>query len=190
MKTIFLTVMLVGSVVANAADNLTRNSHYIGFGLGQSTIILGSHERRTGGGISYGYGQPEPAFRLGSIHAQIVYQAYVDETRSLFDVPSQAFDTTAFGVLAGGLWRWPQSENKSSMYGEAGWGLQWATHATRDLPSKWNSTPYVGFGGAFEFGPKGEELFMGLRLLHISNGGTVHPNSGQNQLYLLFAFRY
>jgi len=57
-----------------------------------------------------------------------------------------------------------------------------------DLTSKINSTPMLGIGISWDTG-QGEGS-LGIRFLHISNAGTVQPNQGQNQLFLVYTWRF
>jgi hypothetical protein len=179
-------------VLCNASDGdpnpLTAPSHYVTGFFGQSEIIFGSEDGRFGGGLSYAYGHPEKRFQLGQIPAQLVYEGYVDHTQSDGGSGFPANATLAFGGLGYARWRWPVDRIGNGVYLDFGWGLQFANRPTLDLDSRLNSTPVLGFGGVYKDGHK--EYLIGLRLLHISNGGTVRPNYGQNELFLTLGFRY
>jgi len=149
--------------------------------------MLGSEDVRGGYALSYGYGRPEPKFRAGQIPAQLVYEGYVNHTQSAGVDPIRGDDTFAYGALAYSRWRWPLDKNGNGIYFDLGWGLQYASHPTVDLDTHINSTPIAGIGGAFKSGNR--EYLIGLRLMHISNGGTDRPNFGDNQLMLTFSIR-
>lgn len=167
----------------SAPDPRTSSSRYLyAFG-GVSIIFLGSEDRRVGGGLGFGYGRPEPRFRYGSLRAQLVYEGYVDTTHGQDRKKNYLRDTFAVGGLAYGRWFVGRR-----LYADLGWGAQLANHASHDLPSVFNSTPVVGFGTLLPAGRY--DWNIGLRLLHVSNAGTVGNNAGQNELFLTVGVRY
>ena len=186
---IALLVLLAAPFSATAkADERTKSTHYAGGFFGQGQLILGSEDSRYGGGFFYAWGRPEPKFRWGSVPAQAVFEAYADHTHSTGASGNPGNDTWGYGVLAYGRWRWPISHNGWGAYGDFGLGLQYASHSTVDLDSMWNTTPMGGLGVARQFGS--QEFLVGVRLLHISNAGTVGHNQGQNQLFLTLGIRF
>lgn len=160
--------------------------HFSLFG-GQSISILGSEDRRTGFGVGFGYGRQEPRFAIKGLRSQLVYEGYYDHTSSRGASGFGPNQAESFGVLAYGLWRWPP-KGGLGLYAAAGWGLQYTNRTSVDLDSKINSTPMIGLGVSWDTG-KGEGS-IGLRMLHISNAGTVGRNQGQNQLYLVYTWRF
>ena len=181
-------ILLITSAMVARADERTAKTHYFGAFFGQSQLILGSEDRRTGGGFSYAYGRPEPQFKWKSIPAQLVIEGYTDHTHSHGVDTERSNDTLSYGVLTYGRWRWPVTKRRVGIYFDLGVGLQYANRSTSDLDSRINSTPMMGFGGVFQFGS--QELLLGVRFLHISNAGTDKPNKGQNQLFITAAVRY
>ena len=185
----FLLILGVSSTVfAQSADSLTASSHYFSAFLIRGQIMLGSEDVRGGYGLSYGYGRPEPKFRAGQIPAQLVYEGYLNHTQSPGVDPLPGDATYATGGLAYSRWRWPLDKHGNGVYVDLGWGFQYASHPTVDLDTRWNSTPIFGVGGAFRSGD--QEFLIGLRYLHISNGGTDRPNFGDNQILLTLGIRY
>lgn len=190
-----LAILMAGTA-ALAAPAITsaqrlphnRQSQYLYGYFGQSVSWLGSEEIRLGGGLGYALGKPEPRFQWGRISSQLVYDAYIGNTsgRSGYSVGNET--TTAMGVLAYGRWFWPRDEKGRGMYADLGWGLQYANHTSRDLNLTFNSTPTLGVGGVFPTGNR--EVLLGLRYLHVSNGGLKKPNQGQNQFYLMLGLRF
>ena len=77
---------------------------------------------------------------------------------------------------------------KLGYYVNVGLGLQYSNQQTVDLSSKINSTPMLGVGLTWD--TSNGEASLGLGLLHISNAGTVPPNQGQNQVYLMYGWRF
>jgi hypothetical protein len=183
-----LAAMVSSTALADDPDTRSRPSHYVTGFFGQSQIILGSEDPRFGGGLSYAYGGPEKRFTKGNVTGQLVYEGYIDRTQSNGGDGFSGNSTYALGGLAYGRWYWPLDHLGNGVYADLGWGLQIADRTTLDLESSINSTPVAGFGGVFRDGKK--EYLIGLRFLHISNGGLVKPNFGQNEVFLTLGFRY
>lgn len=183
---------LAGSASATDLDvkmrSLVAPSYYFNLFGGTSLIVLGSEDKRTGIGVGFGYGRPEPKFRWRDTPAQLVWEVYYDHSSAPAfrnDPPNQ---TESFGLLAYGKWRWPPNKKGVGYYMTAGWGLQYSNRTTRDLDSKINSTPMIGIGVAWDTG--NGEASLGLRFLHISNAGLVGNNKGQNQLHVVYSWRF
>jgi len=164
-----------------------KPSYYLNVFGGQSMTILGSEDRRTGFGIGFGYGRPEPRFNVSGVRSQLVFEAYYDHTGSRGASGQGPNEAESFGILAYGHWRWPKKRG-GGLYATLGWGLQYTNRTSVDLDSQINSTPMVGFGVAWDTGQG--EASIGLRLLHISNAGLVGRNQGQNQLFLVYTLRF
>jgi hypothetical protein len=166
---------------------LVAPSYYINFFGGQSLLIIGSEDRRVGIGIGLGYGRPEPRFTFQKVPAQLVYEVYYDHTSSRGASGQGPNQVESVGALAYARYMWAKKRGMG-FYATVGWGLQYSNQTTVDLGSKINSTPTVGFGVTWDTG-EGEGS-IGIRLLHISNGGLVPPNQGQNQLFLVYSWRF
>lgn len=166
---------------------LNAPSTYLNIFGGQSMTILGSEDRRTGFGLGIGFGRPEPQFRIRGIRSQLVCEAYYDHTSSRGASGFGPNQADSFGLLAYGLWRWPKKRGLG-LYATAGWGLQYTNRTSVDLDSKINSTPMLGLGVSWDTG--GGEGSIGLRFVHISNAGFVGRNQGQNQLYVVYSWRF
>jgi len=173
-------------------DARTQISRYLTFFGGRSLLIFGSEDRRTVAGASFGYGRPEPKFRLWSIPAQLVYELTISPTWSRGidkDPPNVSWN---YGLLGIARYRWPQKADGAGFYVDLGFGVLQAGRATHDLPSRTNTTPMLGFG--FAFPRAGHEFLLGVRLLHISNAGTEGQhrgdNRGQNQLMGTLTYRF
>ena len=162
-------------------------SYYFNIFGGQSMTILGSEDRRTGFGVGFGYGRPEPRFHMRGVRSQLVYEAYYDHTSSRGASGMGPNQAESFGLLAYGMWRWPPRRG-FGLYATAGWGLQYTNRTSVDLDSKINSTPMLGLGVSWDTG-RGEGS-IGIRFVHISNAGLVGNNQGQNQLYLVYGWRF
>jgi hypothetical protein len=185
--TLVLCLLALGTVAVAQEEPRNHPSRYLYGFVGQSVVVLGSEDIRYGAGMGFAYGKPERRFRFRSIPAQLIFEGYFDRTSSRFRYDNPR-DTYSFGGLVSARWYWPRNEFGWGMYGDLGWGLQYANHPTRDLDSTVNSTPMIGFGGVFASGRN--EYLIGLRLLHISNAGTKEPNQGQNQLFLTLGYRF
>jgi hypothetical protein len=155
---------------------------------GRTQKILGSAEIRGVAGFSVGLGKDEPKFRFGKIPAQLVWEAYRYGTDLQSAPGASPTRTWNFGGLAIARYRWPMDAYGNGMFFDLGFGVQFVNRVTFDLQSTINTTPMLGFGGVFKSG--NDEVLIGLRLLHISNGGRVKPNRGDNILFLTFGIRF
>lgn len=189
-----LVAVLIAASCLSFADGpipdkpkLSVPSYYFGIFGGQSMTILGSEDRRTGFGVSLGYGRPEPRFHVRGVQSQLVYEGYYEHSSSRGASGFGPNQAESFGVLAYGLWRWPPRKGLG-VYATLGWGLQYSNRTSVDLDSKINSTPMAGLGVSWDTG-KGEGS-IGVRFVHISNAGLVGRNQGQNQLYLVYGWRF
>ena len=185
---LILSLVVLGRALADDPDPRTAPSHFVTGAFGRSLIVLGSEDGRLGGGLGYAYGRPEKRFQFGTIPAQLIYEGYLDATRSNGSSGYGPNSTIALGGLAYARWRWQVDSRGNGVFVDLGWGLQLADHTTLDLNSQLNSTPFLRIGGAHRVGR--EEYFVGLGYLHISNAGLARPNFGQNELFLTVAIRY
>jgi hypothetical protein len=151
---------------------------------GRSELVLGSEDQRFGGGLFYEYGRPDRKLKLFGLPTQRISEVYLSRTHSGGGQSGDPHnnDTHALGALEQARMRF------KSVYFDVGWGLQVQSRRTTDLPSYVNSTPTVGAG--FVFNTQKMDWLVGLRWLHISNGGTQRRNPGQNQLFLMIGVRY
>lgn len=185
---ILLAIACVTATAFCEQEPLNRSSKYA-YGLaGRSQSILGSEDERVGFGFGVAWGKPEPRFGRGSVLAQLVSDVYFDQTSSQDRFDSTKSHTFAFGNLWYGRWFWPQDKEHRGFYADLGWGAQYANLITHDLDSHLNSTPMLGVGSRFPMGDR--DFMIGLRYLHISNGGTYKPNRGQNQIYFMIGVRF
>jgi len=172
-----------------ALEPANRLSHYLYVFYDQAALFLGSADQRYGSGVGFGYGKPEPKFRYGEIVSQVVYEGYIDQTSSLSNFNAGNRNTVGIGGIAMGRWFWPKDAAGRSMFFDLGMGVQYGSHTTFDLDSEINTTPVLGVGALFPVSG-GREISLGLRLLHISNGGTHKPNHGQNEILFMLGLRF
>lgn len=188
----FLAILVTGAAFGQE-DPRTRPGYYVSGFFGRSLLILGSKDQRTGGGFSVEYGKPEPRFQIKSIPAQLVYELYADRTYSHGISREGPNQTWGLGFLALARHRWPLSPHGVGFFTDLGFGVHYEDIQTHDLPTHFNTTPTIGFGIAFP-GAHGHEWLVGLRLLHISNGGTgghsEGSNPGQNQVLATVGYRF
>ncbi|HJP83652.1 MAG TPA: acyloxyacyl hydrolase [Fimbriimonadaceae bacterium] len=191
---IFGLTLLTAFSVAQSAEELRietdRRTTYFQLFSGQSITILGSEDRRTAFGMGIASGKREPRFYFRNFkdaNAELVYEAYYDRSSSRGASGEGPNKSDSYGLLAYGRYRWP-ARHGLGLYLTAGWGVQYTNRTSVDLDSHINSTPMLGFGVSWST-PKGEAS-IGLRLLHISNAGTVGNNQGQNQLFLVSSWKF
>ena len=166
----------------------TRGYWYLTLMGGQTQKILGSSEIRINGGLDLGYGRFDPRLKLGTIPAEFVIEAYTYRTELQSAPAASPGQTSNYGALAVTRYRWPMEKAGNGMYVDLGFGVQFVNRPTFNLQSNLNTTPMVGIGGVFRSGK--HEILLGLRLLHVSNGGRVKPNRGDNILFLTFTVRF
>lgn len=166
---------------------LVAPSNYFNLYGGQSMTILGSEDRRTGFGVGLGYGRPEPRFAFRGVGAQLVGELYYDHSSSPGASGQGPNQSESIGVLVYAQYRWPKRRGLG-LFASMGWGIQYTNQTSVDLDSHLNSTPMIGLGASWDTGDG--EASIGLRFFHISNGGQVGNNQGQNQLFLVYSWRY
>jgi hypothetical protein len=186
MKLFACAALAVSAATAFAQDP-EENHHDVSVFFGKSAILLGSSDIRYGGGLSVSYGRYEPRFSSRFASAQLMYEGYLDNTRG--NGESAPIDISyALGGLAYMRWVPRMSKSVPRPYFDFGWGFQYASRPTHDLPSEINSTPFGDLGIAIPAGP--DEVLLGVRFLHISNAGLVRPNRGQDELFLIATLTY
>lgn len=153
----------------------------------KSQGFLGSEDIRHGNAWFVGYGRPEPRFQIGAIPAQWVWSAYVMPSKGNYLDGIPGFHTTAYGILSHGRWRWPTRDGVGA-YVDAGLGVQYVNRLSRDINTRYNSTPYAAIGVGIQTGRT--ETLIGVGFLHVSNAGTKRPNQGQNHLMLMVGVRF
>jgi hypothetical protein len=182
-----LLALLLASAAFAQQNSATETSREFGFFAGKGAKILGSEDIRAGGGLSYAYAKPEPRFKIGAVHAQLVWQGYADYTDTVGGIRPRIANYAAGGIAYARWWGEPFAHGPK-FYSELGEGLQIANRPTYDLPSDINSTPIAGVGLALPI--LNHEWLVGVRLMHISNAGLATPNRGQDELFLTVAVSF
>jgi hypothetical protein len=90
------------------------------------------------------------------------------------------------GFLLGARYDW--SIGSTRMYADLGSGFVYLERRSEDLPGRFNFTPFLDVGFIISNGE--HPITVGIRYMHLSNGGTVSPNPGQNQLMLDIGVRF
>jgi hypothetical protein len=112
---------------------------------------------------------------------QMVYEGYAQYSADNGDLGNEINSTGTFGALAYARWF------DHRVFYDVGWGINYSTDTTRDLPSSINSTPVFGVGLREKRVDK--ELLYGIRFLHISNANQRSRNPGSNQLLIYVQVR-
>jgi hypothetical protein len=193
MRCVFGGLLCVLSAVAFGQDKPAQqppkelNYYTLGF-TAKTQKILGSEDSRTGGGFSLGVGRIDPKLRIGNLKSELIWESYFFQSSSngLDGFPAET--TLTWGVLATSRYRWRFRTN-INLFGDVGFGVQWANHTSRDIPLAFNTTPTLAIGLEFKTRDQGAFL-IGSRLLHVSNGGRKPPNPGQNFLQFFVGFKY
>lgn len=147
--------------------------------------FLGDTDLRNEFQVGLIYSKSERWLRTRAKAAELMQELYYEHSGAkggagIFgNLPAQ-YD--AVGYLFGARYNWRLRGGRYGLYTDLGWGFQYSDHRTADLPSRLNSTPYLDVG--LWIPGRDHYTTLGLRLMHTSNGGTVGPNAGQNQLFL------
>ena len=173
-RTLIFAALLCATATAAAQDSRWG----VRASFGPAWLLLGSEDIREGISLGVNYSMPHPRLRFRSHHGELEMEAYAAYTSSTGASSKPPNRTLAGGLLAMGRYK-GRSRNGVAGYIEIGWGLQYADQRTVDLNSRLNSTPTFGFGVATKT-PDGHQAYIGVRLMHISNGGLSGDNQGQN----------
>jgi hypothetical protein len=178
VRWIFAAIIFALATLSLAQD---RKWYFNAFA-GQSVIFLGSKDNRTltGVGATYSFGN-RARLRWGQQPGNLLGEMYYNVSEGPGWGNRPANSAQAWGVLAYARYHWTEP-GAPRMFADIGWGIQVGSRATRDLSSKLNSTPLFDLGVVI--GSDHERTLVGVRYMHISNGGSVHRNKGQNELFL------
>lgn len=141
---------------------------------------FGSEDLRRGTYYALQYSVQEPRFTFRGSKAQMVLEAYYQFTKGGINAGEEPNKVHAIGGLVMARY-WRERPETMPTYFEIGMGLQFNNRVTTDITSILSTTPVIGVGLIATIWD--QELLLGLRLFHISNGGTRRPNQGQNQLH-------
>ena len=163
-----------------------RPSWYITVFGGTSAKILGTQDIRSNYGLAVGWAKPEPRFKWRHGPANLVLEGYYEHSvgEPARGRSERSFDALGFIAYA----RFRVVEKSYALYFDIGEGIQFATVESYDLDTKINSSPMIGAGIGIRQG--GQETLVGLRILHLSNGGVRRPNRGQNQVLFTVSVRF
>ncbi len=180
--------LFVLSALAQPAQE-PLNEHYQALGLGVlwSLPVLGSQDERAGFVISYQATRPEKRLTLFNRSLKLSLETHLSYTYGGGWRLQPRDQSLSLGVLAMGRYE-NIGPSRRGFYVEAGWGLHYSSRRTWDLNTLLNSTPTFGVGVLFPYRVSSVGS-IGLRLMHISNAGTVGSNQGQNQLIVFSTFR-
>lgn len=152
---------------------------------GRSVVWIGGEDEREAFVIGIGYSRPDPRMKAGTRPGNLDLHLYFERSWSTPQPEFPRVTSDAVGLIATASWEdmWTKA---FGTYFRVGWGLQVQNRTSNDLESYVNSSPTMGFGFILR---SGGELRFGVDYLHLSNGGTVGRNLGQNQLMVSLAFR-
>ena len=176
---------------ASAAALADEKPHWtIWAGPASSVKFLGSEDVRVGGYYGIQYSRPDPRVHFRGEDGEFVIEAYHLFTKGGGFNDKPVDNSFAYGAIAIARY-WPKSWSQGdwNAYYEAGIGLQHQSQSTTDLNEHWNFTPLLGAGLEYE-ASSNCSVMLGIRLLHISNGGLRPPNQGQNQLLFMTGVRF
>lgn len=151
------------------------------------TPFLGSEDMREAYGVSIQHTRPERRLRFREVRGELGLGLTFGGSWSDgvdLDRPNRQSE---YGFLSYARWYFGKT-NSVRLYTDLGWGLHYSSRRTHDLESRLNSTPYLAFGVLIP--NKTVDWLVGARVMHISNGGTVGHNRGQNQLLVTLGVRF
>ena len=159
--------------------------YYIGIFGGKTAVMLGSNEKRTGFGFTFQYGENFPSLRFRKYPGELVVEMSFDYSHGGGFKTYGANDRFGFSILPMARWRGRPKDGRS-LFIDLGLGLYFSD-PTVDINSFISTQPTLDAGIDFKSGE--HEWLIGLRLRHVSNGGTKGPNDGQNFIALFVNYR-
>lgn len=145
------------------------------FGGYNSTQIPRSEDPRRGAGVGLAFLKPEPRLSRRGLRGRIRYEIYYLGSTSPGPFEFDPDRTDAFGTFAA------LRIERARLFADIGFGVQYASQPSYDIPLQFNTTPTATIGYRFAL-PRSRALEFGVRYLHVSNGGRKPPNGGQNWL--------
>lgn len=152
-----------------------------------SVFMGGTEDLRFGFGVAVQRAAPAKRLTVFGWEGSLVWEGYVFTSHGggINRFPRDV--SNAFGVA--GLLRYPIGSSEGFRFSiEPGFGMMYMQRPTNDLPSRLNSTPFIGL--SMQLPAPDDNLRLTLRLFHASNGGTVGNNPGQNQVWVMVGSRY
>lgn len=146
----------------------------------QCQPIFSSEDLREGVSIAGTYSMPWNRMRFRSHQAELTIEGHFDISHSDGYSGRKTDVVTGFGVMALSRYRGRSGKGVAG-YAEFGWGLYYSPRLSLDLDHHLSSSPTVGVGIVTK-APSGNEVYIGVRLIHLSNGGLAKRNQGQNRL--------
>lgn len=188
MALLGLTLSLAAVGMGAESDSGRQKEGWaIHYGPTLSMTILGSQDRRAGIEVGIQHRQAMPLRMLQFARSEMVFEGYhvFSKGGGIYEFgPDRTF---GYGALIHGRWLFKSGQAGEAFF-EIGWGFQIQDTRTHDMGSRLNSTPTVGIGWV---GTSGRvNPMITLRIMHISSGGFVPRNLGQNQLQLLFGLSF
>ncbi|MFN3684903.1 MAG: acyloxyacyl hydrolase [Fimbriimonadaceae bacterium] len=172
-------------VLATGCLRAEEGKWFLSAHTGRSQLTLGSEDKREAIAFGLGYSRPDPKMKAGTRPGNLDLFLYYEKSWSTAreSIPNVATDAVGILALASYEDMWTK---EVGTYLRVGWGLQLQNKPSNDLDSELNSSPVLGFGMIFRFRT---EIRVGVDYLHLSNGGTVGRNLGQNQLMVSLTVR-
>jgi hypothetical protein len=174
---------------AFAQDDVYGHSWRVMAGPVLGQAILGSEDARRGQVYYIGKSFYSRRLSTRNVPGQVVVETYFNNTLGGGFEPGLPKDQLhAFGLTAGFRF-YPTWVRGHAVYAQIGWGLCWGDTETKDLDSRFNSTPYVALGTTWAAGAGIRGVFE-IRYFHMSNAGLVGHNQGSNQIQYLLGIQF
>jgi len=181
MKFRLILVALSAAPLVQAQEDKTTWFFRIGPSFGQP--IIGSEDTRRGTHYGVGFRKPEPRFTFRGLKGEMMVEAYYLFTKGggFEDIPVN--NMRSFGAMMTARYHTGWLKNNDA-YFDLGFGAVYNSFTTRDLDSRFNTTPTVGIGIQVK------DYDFTIRWYHASNAGTTGNNQGTNQIQYLLGYRF
>lgn len=173
--------------LATAQDIGSKSGWFITVAPNFGQDIIGSEDTRRGGWYGVGFYRPEKRLAIRGLKSQLHVEGYYMFTKGGGFENLPVDHMHSYGILATSRY-WTKWIKGVNTYFDLGFGVAANNITTRDLESRINTTPTIGIGAGWQL--KECDILIGVRLFHMSNGGTVGDNQGSNNIQYTLTVRF
>ncbi len=181
-------LLLVSVTTCHAQEDIaTKSGWFFSTAANFGQDFIGSEDTRRGGWYSVGVYRPEKRLAIRGLAAQLHVEGYYMFTKGggFENLPVDKMHS--YGILATARY-WPKVFRNVNTYFDLSFGVVSNSITTRDMESKINTTPSIGAGVGWTL--KECDVLAGVRLFHMSNGGTSGANQGSNNIQYILTIRF
>jgi len=182
-----VTLPIIASVATAQTPIESKSGWYLSGAVNFGQDIIGSEDTRRGGWYAIGVYRPEKRLAIRGLPAQLHVEAYYMFTKGGGFDNFPVDKMHSFGILATARY-WPKLFRGVNTYFDLGFGVVSNSIKTQDLESRVNTTPTLGVGVGWALAEC--DVLLGVRLFHMSNGGTVGSNQGSNNIQYVLTVRF